>query len=66
MPQLSRLPHVVSTKAALEYAKQVIASYEADIRNSEWVGVDLEKAGFCQGLVYKWALDHIAELERRP
>lgn len=42
--------------AALKVAIGIIESYQMDIRNSEWTGVDLEAKGFCQGTVYRLAL----------
>lgn len=44
---------------ALDFAIAVIESYEMDIRNSEWTGVDLVEVGFCQGRIYKQALPRI-------
>jgi hypothetical protein len=38
---------------ALRLALEVIESYQSDIRNSGWTGVDLLRKGFCQGRIYK-------------
>ena len=49
--------------AALKYAVKVIDGYELEIRNSkETIGIDLIEKGFCQGEVYKKALDHIGDM----
>lgn len=50
---------VAQLNAALELAVAVIESYEMDIRNSEWTGVDLVECGFCQGTIYKNAVSRI-------
>lgn len=47
----------MSLETALDYAIQIIESYELDIKNSKEIfGIDLAKRGFCQGIVYKVAL----------
>lgn len=45
-----------SLSSALVYAIKIIESYQRDIRNSEWTGVDLVEKGFCQGSIYKEAV----------
>lgn len=41
---------------ALDYALQIIDSYEFDIRHGKrMTGVDLVAAGFCQGAIYREA-----------
>ena len=47
---------------ALRYAVLIIQSYESDIRNSDWTGVDLVGRGFCQGDIYRGALKMIERL----
>lgn len=50
----------MSIKTALDFAIQIIESYELDINNSkEILGIDLKRKGFCQGIVYKKALSII-------
>ncbi len=44
---------------ALNHAIAVIESYQMDIRNSEWTGVNLRKRGFCQGSIYMNAIGDI-------
>lgn len=46
---------------ALEFAITVIRGYQMEIRNSEWVGVDLKQKGFCQGQAYATAIQIIRE-----
>lgn len=61
---------------ALDYAKLVIKSYEADMRNVRVLGdvrfvwhgrgtrgKTLADHGLCQGTIYKGALEEIARLE---
>lgn len=50
--------------SALEHAKLIIENYEMDIKNSDWVGINLEAKGFCQGSAYKNALSVIEKLEK--
>jgi len=48
---------------AIEYAKLIIENYEMDIRNSMVsFGIDLVELGFCQGTVFKNAIQHIDRL----
>lgn len=47
----------MTEKNALEYAIQIIESYEMDIRN--WNKGSLLNEGFCQGKIYKNALNSI-------
>lgn len=47
---------------ALGYALAVIRSYQMDIRNFDWTGVDLVALGFCQGHIYTDAEQHIERL----
>lgn len=58
------LTEVGRLQTALNYAILVIENYQMDIRNSEWTGVDLAAAGFCQGTIYRYALDAIARRAR--
>jgi hypothetical protein len=52
-------------KRALDMARNVIRSYEMDIRNAvDIVGVDLVELGFCQGEIYTNALTMIARIEK--
>ena len=54
---------------ALEYAVSIIDSYALDIRNCEFVDLDLVDAGFCQGSVYTEAheaIDRIVAGESKP
>jgi len=44
---------------ALNHAIAVIESYQLDIRNSEWTGVNLREKGFCQGTIYRYAISDI-------
>jgi len=45
---------------ALKHATSIIESYELDIRNSEEViDINLVDKGFCQGSIYKNALENI-------
>ena len=53
-----------ATRRALDYAKKIIQSYEADVRAGAWTGVNLEAVGFCQGDIYKDALATIDRLAR--
>ncbi len=46
-------------KEALNYAVRIIESYEMDIRNSEWTGINLKDKGFCQGTIYTEAIADI-------
>lgn len=47
----------MSIKTALDHAILTIENYELDIKNSKnEFNIDLEKMGFCQGVVYKYAL----------
>ncbi len=50
---------IVRLETALQYAIRVIESYQLDIRNSEWVGVDLVAKGFCQGSIYRDAVEEL-------
>lgn len=50
---------------ALSFAKSVIENYQMDIRNSEWVGIDLVAKGFCQGEIYLGAIDQINRMRSR-
>jgi len=57
-------PHCMEEKIqkledAVQYAMHIIESYEMDIRDSEWTGVDLVEKGFCQGRIYKNAILNI-------
>lgn len=45
--------------AALNHAKLIIENYEMDIRSGDWTGVNLVEKGFCQGSLYKKALETI-------
>lgn len=48
---------------ALDYAIDIIESYEIDVRNSEpIVGIDLAKRGFCQGSIYKQAVQRVKDI----
>lgn len=48
---------------ALKHAVSIIESYELDIRNSkETAGVDLLELGFCQGSIYKTAVEDINKM----
>jgi len=49
-------------REALDYAIRIIENYEIDIRNSEWVGVDLVDKGFCQGSIYEKAIEDIKKI----
>lgn len=49
---------------AVRVAIIVIESYEMDIRNSEWTGVDLVAKGFCQGSIYVRARETIERIAR--
>ncbi len=52
----------MSERSALEYAIKIIESYEMDIRNAPTtIGVDLIQHGFCQGRIYKEAIEKIKE-----
>lgn len=52
-----------TVRQALDYAIQIIESYEFDIRHSRaWTGVDLMSLGFCQGIIYREA---VADIKRR-
>lgn len=51
----------MTIKQALEHAKDIIESYEMDIRN--WDKGRLLREGFCQGRMYKRALKRVRELE---
>lgn len=46
-------------RGALRHALSIIHNYQSDIRDSKWVGVDLVKRGFCQGVIYQHAYDDI-------
>jgi hypothetical protein len=49
--------------SALEYAIKTIEGYELEIRNAkETIGIDLMGHGFCQGEVYKKAIDNIGDI----
>ena len=48
----------------LDLAISVIISYQMDIRNSKWTGVNLKKKGFCQGRVYKRAIKAIYKIAK--
>lgn len=40
------------------YLETIIRNYEMDIRNAkELIGVDLVELGFCQGEIYKTAIE---------
>ena len=47
---------------ALKYAIKIIEGYESEIRNSAWIGMDLEQKGFCQGVIYKDAIQDINKI----
>lgn len=51
-------------REALTYAMWTIESYQIDIRNSQWLGVDLVSLGFCQGTIYTGALEKIFRLQK--
>lgn len=55
-------------RAALRYAIRIIESYQMDIRDSEWTGLDLAAVGFCQGAIYTDALRMIESFRngKRP
>jgi len=53
---------IAALQAACDYAILVIKSYELDILRGAWVGVDLVKAGFCQGDIYRTAIARIEEI----
>jgi alpha-L-fucosidase len=46
---------------ALKYAIKIIENYQLDIRNYKWVGVNLIEKGFCQGEIYRTALETIGK-----
>lgn len=49
---------------ALGYAISIIESYQLDIQDSQkLVGVDLAALGFCQGTIYREAIDDIREIQ---
>lgn len=47
---------------AVFYAVEIINSYQRDIRDSEWTGVNLTELGFCQGRIYKHAVSDIMKM----
>ena len=52
----------MSIEKALNEAISVIRSYQLDIENSEkrpYLNINLAEKGFCQGVVYKDALNRI-------
>ena len=54
-------------RAALEYAVDIIESYELDVRNSDKdsggiLDINLKDVGFCQGRIYQQALGRIRKL----
>lgn len=53
--KLTMYDQIEKLKIGLKYALLIIQSYEMDIRNSDWIGVDLIEKGFCQGKIYKEA-----------
>lgn len=53
----------MSIEKALEYAINIISSYEMDIR--DWDKGRLIKDGFCQGRIYKKALERIEEIKNK-
>lgn len=72
MPARTKAPVEISTTSAdknaalraLDYAKQIIQNYEADVKAGAWTGVNLEAVGFCQGETYKDALQTIDRILR--
>jgi hypothetical protein len=63
--KLSKLKYINPANYALDYAIKIIESYQLDIRNSKnIIGFDLERKGFCQGEIYKEALEKIERLKR--
>lgn len=53
-------------KEAINMAIMVIESYQLDIRNSGWVGLDLAEKGFCQGSMYLRAVPLIKQKANLP
>lgn len=50
---------------ALDYAISIILSYEMELRNScDMLGINLIERGFCQGRIYKEALQRIDTLRK--
>lgn len=62
---MSEQTQIENITLALDYARNVIRSYEMDIRGAvEIIGVDLVELGFCQGHIYTNALAMIARIEK--
>lgn len=49
---------------ALAYAIRIIENYEMDVR--DWMADGRIPPGFCQGSVYRTALQHIETLAQSP
>ena len=52
----------MTTEAALDYALQIIKSYELDCRHLTDYLKDNDAEGFCQGVIYKEARQDIEQL----
>ncbi len=46
-------------EAAVDYAIRIIEAYQLEIRNR-----GLDKEGFCQGVIFKEAIERIRELKK--
>lgn len=60
------MPHDLSTPLkCLALALNIIESYQSDIRNSQWTGVDLLDKGFCQGSMYLRTTEQLQQAPAR-